>query len=146
MSDKKVPQTKATWTDTWGGVFYDKERKLTVENVIFCWRVALHGNKMRAVRESYRKSVGNRNVQNVKGWKLMQHPKVREYIAELIASHKAGDLDLRLGPWQSLGIPTDTGNPVDPGNAITPFVADVRRLTLEKETFKEVQDEVLKND
>jgi hypothetical protein len=97
----------------------------TIEQEFFCWRMALHGNQMKSVREAYSASVGNGNVQNIKSWKLMQKGKIIRHIKSLVAQHKKGGIDLREGPWKHYNR-YDVGSPVDPGNRLTSMIQTIR--------------------
>ena len=103
---------------------------LTIEQEFFCWRMALHGNKMKSVREAYIGSQGNDGVQNTKSWKLMRKPKIVNRIKYLINQHKKNEIDLRSGPWEHYQR-YDIGNSIDPGNGVTALVNEIRDTAYE---------------
>ena len=106
----------------------------TIEQEFFCWRMALHGNQMRACREAYSSSVGNPGLQNTKSCKLMNKPKVVHRINELVDYHKGGLVDLFAGPWERYQR-YDVGSPVDPGNRLTPMIQEIRELRNVEEEY-----------
>ena len=85
----------------------------TIEQEFFCWRMALHGNQMKAIREAYVASIGNSSVQNTKSYKLMRKGKIVRRIKSLVAQHKKQEIDLRDGPWKHYQR-YDVGSPIDP--------------------------------
>ncbi len=89
---------------------------LTIKQEFFCWRMALHGVRMRAVREAY--STPGPGAQNTKGWKNMQKAKICDRIQELRRMHKASDINLTVGPWIYYNR-RDVGQMIDPGNSIS---------------------------
>ena len=103
-----------------------KQGNLTIEQEFFCWRMALHGNKMKSVRESYSQSPGNDGFQNTKAYRLLKKPKIVRRIKRLVNLHKKGEVDLNQGPWMHYDR-HDIGNEIDPGNGVTHLVNEIRR-------------------
>ena len=89
---------------------------LTIQQEFFCWRMALHGIQMRAVREAY--GTKGPGTQNTKGWKNMQKPKIVERIQTLIQMHHVSKIDLTVGPWRYYNR-KDVGQMIDPGNSVS---------------------------
>jgi len=99
--------------------------QLTIEQEFFCWRYALHGVGMKAVREAYGQK--SPQAQNTKAWKLLERGKIRDRIHYLQKQHHNKDIDLYKGPWDYYGR-SDVGCPLDPGNSIKPILDEIRGI------------------
>lgn len=78
-----------------------KHGQLTRMQEVFCWRYALHGNGLRAERESFNRTTKNSQNQGV--LKNLRRIKIIERIKELLRMHHKGDINLSAGPWQYYG-------------------------------------------
>lgn len=82
--------------------FVDTDRyQLTVVQEVYCWRYALHGNGLRAIRESSERTT--KNSQNQGSMRLLRRMKIINRIKDLLKMHHNGEIDLVAGPWQHYG-------------------------------------------
>jgi len=75
---------------------------ITSGQEVFCWRYALHGNGMKAYRESFGVTMST-NAINVNACRLLRSPKILARIKRLIFLHNKKEINLKTGPWEHYG-------------------------------------------